>query len=61
MTALIGVVMLAASVGALWFMLPKGDKLNPLATMPFVESLIPLGIVSGLALGITFTLSGLMQ
>jgi hypothetical protein len=45
-------LILAASIGSFWLLLPKGDQLHPLATMPVLESAIPIGIVAGAAIGV---------
>ena len=42
---------------ALWFMVPKDGRINRLATMPVLESVIPLAIVGGFAVGLGFILA----
>ena len=58
---LIGVLIVAASIAAFLALLPKDGKVHRLATAPILESIIPLGIVAGLAVGTALTLSGLVR
>lgn len=60
MTAIIGFIVTAASGGLLWRMLPSDGKLHRLATMPILDSMIPVGIVGGLAVGVSLLFAGLI-
>jgi hypothetical protein len=51
MKELAGLIMLAASVGAFWFFLPRDGKPHWLLNQPTLSSIIPLTIVIGIALG----------
>jgi len=51
MTAVVGVAFVVASGALLWRLLPTEGKVHRLATAPFIESIIPLGIVAGFAIG----------
>jgi hypothetical protein len=51
-TALAGIVFLAASAAAFWRLLPADGRVHRLATMPVIESLLPLAIVGGFAIGV---------
>jgi hypothetical protein len=57
MLAALGVMLIAASCGALWIMSPRNGIIHPLATVPFLGSFIPTAIVSGLAIGVAAILS----
>lgn len=59
--ALIGVLIVAASIAVFLMLLPKNGKVYRLATAPVLESIIPLGIVAGFAVGTALTLSGLVR
>ena len=59
--ALIGVLIVAASIAVFLMLLPKNEKVHRLATAPVLESIIPLGIVAGFAVGTALTLSGLVR
>jgi hypothetical protein len=54
---LIGIAMLAAAIALLWVMLPKDGQLHRLATAPVLESVIPLTIVTGIAIGLALIFS----
>ena len=54
-----GVILVIASIAVSWFFYPKRGQPHPLMRLPFMQSLVPLAIVSGLALGATMTISGL--
>jgi hypothetical protein len=60
MISLAGLVILAAAIAGLWFMLPRNGVVVRAATMPFVESLIPIGIISGIACGIALIFAGMV-
>ena len=51
MTAIAGIVFMVASGALFWRLLPTDGKVHRLATAPFIESIIPLGIVAGFAVG----------
>ena len=46
-----GLVLLVLSVAAMMFMLPRHGKVHPWATMPYLDSIIPLAIITGLVFG----------
>jgi hypothetical protein len=52
-----GVVIAIASTALFWWLLPTGDKINRWATMPILESVLPILVVVGWAMGIAFLLS----
>ena len=59
MIVIVGIVFIAASVGALWRLLPSEGRLHPLATAPVLESVIPICIVGGFAIGMALIFAGL--
>jgi len=58
MVALIGIVFMIASGAAFWQLLPTNGRIHWLATAPFLESIIPLCIVSGFAIGLALVFAG---
>jgi hypothetical protein len=58
MIAIIGIAFMAASVTVLWRLLPTEGKVHRLATAPFIESIVPIGIVAGLAIGAALVFAG---
>lgn len=52
MLAFVGLILTAVSAVVFWQMLPKNGNVHRLATVPLLDSLIPLGIISGFALGV---------
>jgi hypothetical protein len=59
MVAIIGILFIVVSCGALWRLLPTEGKVHRLATMPFLESIIPICIVGGFAVGAALVFAGL--
>jgi len=58
--ALAGAIILAASIGGLRAMLPKGGQVHPLATAAVLESVIPLSIVTAFIIGLALIFSALV-
>jgi hypothetical protein len=54
-----GAILVVASIAVLWFFFPKRGQPHPLMRLRLMQSLVPLAIVSGLALGATMAISGL--
>ena len=50
----------AAGGGALWYMMPTNGHVHPLARKPLLDSLIPIAIISALAIGVALIISGIM-
>lgn len=46
-----GTLLLVAAVAAFWHLMPSNGKLHPWVTKPYLESAIPLGIMTGLVFG----------
>jgi hypothetical protein len=59
MAALVGIAFMIASGAAFWRLLPTNGKVHRLATAPFIESIIPIGIVAGFAIGAALIFAGL--
>ncbi len=55
-----GIVLVAASGAFLIYCRPRNGAVMPAATMPVLETLIPLAVVSGLALGSAMVAAGLL-
>jgi hypothetical protein len=53
------VILVVASIAVLWFFYPKRGQPHPLLRLPFMQSVVPLAIVIGLALGTTMAISGI--
>ena len=59
MLIFVGFLLIAGSAAALRVMLPKDGKVLWAATAPVLESVIPIGIVTGFATGLIFLLASL--
>ena len=59
MIAIVGLIFIIVSVAVFWRLLPTDGKLHRLATAPFLESIIPICIVAGLAVGVALIFAGL--
>ena len=55
-----GLVVTGAGVGGLWYCRPRNGQVHPLAVKPVLDWLIPIGIVTALALGIALIISGVL-
>lgn len=53
-----GVVVFGAGGTGLWYFSPRSGITHPIATKPLLDSLVPVGIVSALAIGTAMILSG---
>jgi hypothetical protein len=54
-----GLILVLASAAALWFFLPRRGQSHPWLRLRLMQSLVPLAIVTALALGATMAISGL--
>jgi hypothetical protein len=52
MLAILGLMIVAATVMVFWRLSPKDGKIHPLVTVPVLESLIPIGLITGLSFGL---------
>ena len=55
-----GVVVFGAGGAGLWYFKPNDDVAHPLATAPLLESVVPIGIVSALAIGVSLIVAGVV-
>jgi len=53
-----GLVVAGSGAAGLWYCRPRNDRVHPLAVTPALDWLIPIAIVTALALGITMMASG---
>jgi hypothetical protein len=62
MFSIISGVIVAGSGGAgLWYFKPRQGQPHPLAQAPFLDSLIPIGIVTAFALGLALIIAGAVE
>lgn len=61
MLAAFGAVLFCASVALLWFIRPRKGREHRLLAMPVLQTVIPIGIVAGLALGFALILAGILR
>jgi hypothetical protein len=54
-----GVILVIASAAVLWLFFPKRGQPHPWMRFRLMQSLVPLAIVSALALGATMAISGI--
>lgn len=59
-SVLSGFGVFAAGGAALWYMMPTNGQVHPLARKPLLDSLIPIAIISALAIGVALIISGIM-
>lgn len=57
----VGLVATAASGVTLWWFMPTNGVASRYMTMPFVQTLVPIGITSGFAIGVTLMLRGILS
>ena len=57
MLGVLGFLIAGVSAWTFWYLLPKNGEVHPIVTKPFLDQLLPVSIVSGLALGITMFIS----
>ena len=53
-----GLVVFGAGAAGLWYFLPTNGRVHPLAKKPFLDSLIPIAIVTALAIGTALIIAG---
>lgn len=57
MLAILGIVIAGASAWTFWYLLPRDGKVHWVVTAPVIESILPLGLISGFALGVAMIMS----
>lgn len=55
-----GLVVTGAGIGGLWYCRPRNGQVQPLAVKPVLDWLVPIGIVTALALGVALIISGVL-
>jgi hypothetical protein len=61
MLAILGLMIVTATVLMFWRLLPKNGVIHPLATAPFLESIIPIGLIAGLSFGLVMMATVFMK
>ncbi len=56
-----GLVVTGSGAAGLWYCWPRNGKVHPLIVMPVLDWMIPIGIVSALALGTVMIISGVFS
>jgi hypothetical protein len=56
-----GVVVAGSGAASLWYLRPRNGQVHPLAVRPLLDSLIPIGIVSALAIGVALIVAGVVS
>jgi hypothetical protein len=56
-----GAVVFGAGGAGLWYFKPRNGAAHPMATAPFLESLVPIAIVSALAVGVALIIAGVVS
>lgn len=59
MSFLSGVIFAGAGGASLWYFRPRQGQVHRLAVMPFLDSMIPVGIVSSLAFGVALIIASI--
>ncbi len=55
-----GIVVTGAGGASLWYLMPNNGVPHRLARAPLLDSIIPIGIVSALAIGVALIVAGVM-
>ncbi len=61
LSVLSGVIVAGAGVGGFWYIKPRNGQVHWLATKPVLDWLIPILIVSALAIGLSMVVAGVMS
>jgi hypothetical protein len=59
-SVLSGFCVVAAGGASLWYMMPTNGRVHLLAKKPLLDTLIPIAIISALAIGLALIISGLL-
>ena len=60
-STIIGAALTIASVAFFWYLLPRNGEVNPLVKNSDVGSMVTIGIMSTLSIGIAILVGGLMN
>jgi hypothetical protein len=55
-----GLIVTGAGATGLWYAMPRNGQVRAFAKKPIVDSLVPIGIVSALAIGVSLIIAGFM-
>ena len=55
-----GLILAGAGIGGFWYCRPRNGQVNALAMKPGLDFMIPIGIVTALALGLALIVSGVI-
>lgn len=58
--SLLGLVIAGVGGAALWYLQPTDGHIHPLMKFQFLDGLIPVAIVTALAIGISMTIAGIV-
>jgi hypothetical protein len=56
-----GSIVLGLTATAFWYFCPRKGETHPWVTLPILESVIPLALLSGFAFGGALLLAGILQ
>jgi uncharacterized membrane protein YedE/YeeE len=57
MIGILGALLIGFSAWSFWRLLPRDGKVHWVVTAPYLESFLPLMIISGFSIGITMVMS----
>lgn len=57
MLGILGLLITGASAWTFWYLLPNNGQVHRIATMPLLDYLVPVSLISGFAIGITLLIS----
>jgi hypothetical protein len=57
MLAILGIAIAGVSAWTFWYLLPRDGKVSWIVTAPVLESILPLGLIGGFALGVAMIMS----
>jgi len=61
LSLILGLILVIGTVGAFWHLRARDGVPHPLAVTRFLQVWIPIGITSGLVIGLGLVLSGLVS
>ena len=53
-----GVIVFGGGGAGLWYFMPSNGQVHPLAKRPLLDSLIPIAVVTALAIGVALIIAG---
>ena len=56
-----GAIVASGGGFGLWYFSPHGGQTHPLARQPLLDSIIPVSIVSALAIGVAMIIAGIVE